>query len=159
MPQANGFTLLYRLLLSNQHQMKWWTTCLSSVHLNFQVQTSCNTISTVLHAFIESMLLLPTSRLFFFYLVWATNKERSIIFSPSEKIRKEATSLKIYKVTVLEYQTHLLVVTYFNSNKPWLFLRSCFFFKSSIDQSSGIDRQVGVTWIGVWTKQWWKITA
>ncbi len=115
---------------------------LSSVHLNFKVQTSCNTILTVLHAFIESTLLLPTSRLFFFYLVY---KERSIICSPSEKIRKEATSLKIYKVTVLEYQTHLLVVTYFNSNKPWLFLRSCFFFKSSIDQSSGIDRQVGVT--------------
>ncbi len=58
MAQAHGFTLLYRLLLSNQHQMKWWPTCLSSIHLNFhdptELQTLCNNVLTVLHAFIES---------------------------------------------------------------------------------------------------------
>lgn len=39
-------------------------------------------------------------------------------------------------------------LAHFNCSEPWLFLRFCLFFKSSMDQSSGIDRQVGVTWIG-----------
>jgi len=39
MTQAHGFTLLFRLLLNNQNQIKWGTACLSCVHLDLQDPT------------------------------------------------------------------------------------------------------------------------